>query len=193
MFFSGSALPGRMSAVLTGHDRVADLHACRLQHVSLFPVGVSDERDPRRSVRVVFDRRDGRRNVALVALEINDAVHPLVTAATPPRGELTAVVPPPRPMQRLDERLVRFLRRDLVEHLHRLKPLAGRRRIEFTYRHDYAPSRNSGIFAPSADARTPSSNPAAGPRSDPAASPCRARYWSARCRLSIRAASRLRA
>jgi hypothetical protein len=51
-------------------------------------------------------------------------------------------------VQRLDERFVRLLRGDF-EGLHGLKPRAGRRRVQFAKWHDYAPSRNSGIFWPS--------------------------------------------
>ena len=135
--------------VLPGDDRVADLQADRLQDVALLAVGVGQQRDARRAVRVVLDRRDLRRNVALVALEVDDAVHPLVAAAAPPRRQLPLVVAAAGAVQRLDERLVRLLRRDLVEHLHGLKPRARRRRVEFANWHDYAPSRNSGIFSPS--------------------------------------------
>src|SRR4249919_3112848 len=48
------------------HDRVADLHARRLQDVSLLAVGVGQQRDVRRSVRVVLDRRHRRGNVRFV-------------------------------------------------------------------------------------------------------------------------------
>ena len=57
MFFSGSALPGRMSTFGAGHDRVADLQPDRLQDVALLAVRVGQQRDARRAVRVVLDRR----------------------------------------------------------------------------------------------------------------------------------------
>jgi hypothetical protein len=43
--------------VVAGDDRVADLHAERLQDVALLAVGVGEQRDARRAVRVVLDRR----------------------------------------------------------------------------------------------------------------------------------------
>ena len=135
--------------VLPGDDRVADLQPGRLQDVALLAVGVGQQRDPRRAVRVVLDRRHLRRNVELVPLEVDDAVHPLVAAAAPPRRQVPGVVAAAGAAHRLDQRLVRLLGRDLVEDRHRLKPGAGRRRLEFAKWHDYAPSRNSGIFAPS--------------------------------------------
>ena len=125
MFFSGSALPGRMSTLSPDDHRVADLQAVRLQDVALLAVGISDERDARRAVRVVLDRRDLPRNVLLVALEIDDPVEPLVPAAAPPRRELAVVVAAAGAVQRLDERLVRLARRDVVERLDRLKAPAG--------------------------------------------------------------------
>ncbi len=51
--------------------------------------------------------------------------------------ELAAVVAPARAVQRLDQRLVRLGRGDLVEGLHGLKPLARRGRVEFANRHKY--------------------------------------------------------
>ena len=39
---------------------------------------------------VVLDCRHRRRNIALVALEVDDPVGPLVAAAAPPRGDLSA-------------------------------------------------------------------------------------------------------
>ena len=139
MFLSGSALPGRMSTVGAGDDRVADLHPGRLQDVALLAVGVGQQRDARRAVRVVLDGRDLGRNVRLVALEVDDPVVPLVAAAAPPRGQLAVVVAAARLAQRLDQRLVRLGGRDLVEHLHGLEPAAGRRRVVLANGHDRPP------------------------------------------------------
>ena len=94
---------------------------------------------------------DLSRDVLLVALEIDDAIQPLVPAAAPPRRQLAVVVAAAGAVQRLDERLVRLARRDIVERLDRLKPPARRRRFVFSDRHvDYAPSKNSGSFSPCA-------------------------------------------
>ena len=69
---------------LARHDGVAHLQPRRLEDVALLAVRICQERDPRRAVRVMLDRRHRRRDVALVALEIDDAVVPLVT---PPRHQ----------------------------------------------------------------------------------------------------------
>ena len=125
MFLSGRQLPGRMSHVLARHHRVADLEAERMQDVALLAVGVGDERDARRAVRVVLDRRDLARDVELVALEVDDAVVALVAAAAPPRRQLAAVVAAARTLERLGQRLVRRRDGDLLERLHALEPPAG--------------------------------------------------------------------
>jgi hypothetical protein len=111
--------------VVAGDHRIADLQAERLQDVALLAVGVGDERDARRTIRVVLDRRDFARDVFLVPLEVDDAVQPLVAAAAPPRGELAVVVAAAGAVQILDERLVRLVRRDVVERLDRLKAPPG--------------------------------------------------------------------
>ena len=131
MFFSGSALPGRMSTLSPATIVVAHLQADRLQDVALLAVRVGQQRDARRAVRVMLDRRHRRRDVALVALEVDDAVAPLVAAAAPPRRELAVVVAAAGLLQRLDQRLVRLGRRDLVERLDGLEPPARRRRVVF--------------------------------------------------------------
>ena len=147
--FQRQRIPGQDVHVRPGNNRVAHFQAERLENVPFLPVRVGQQRDARRAIRVVLDRRDLRRDIVFVALEVDDSVHPLVAAAAPPRSELSAVVAAARLMQRLDERLVRLGRCDIVERLNGLKPRPRRRRVVFANRHDYAPSRNSGIFWPS--------------------------------------------
>src|SRR6185295_11781572 len=55
-------------------DGVAHLDAERLQDVALLAVRVRQQRDARRAVRVVLDGRDLRRDVRLVALEVDHPV-----------------------------------------------------------------------------------------------------------------------
>ena len=136
MFFSGSAVARQDVDVVAGDDRVADLQAERLQDVALLAVGVGQQRDARRAVRVVLDRRHRCRDVALVALEVDDAVVALVAAAAPPRRQLAVVVAAARLAQRLGQRLVRLARRDLVERLDGLEPPAGRGRVVLSDWHD---------------------------------------------------------
>ena len=118
-----------------GHNRVAHLQAVRLEDVALLAVGVLDEGDSRRPVRVVLDGDHLPGDVALVALEVDHAVVPLVPAAAPSGRQLAVVVPAARLAQRLGQRLVRLGGGDLLEHLHRLEAAAGGRRLVFANRH----------------------------------------------------------
>src|SRR3954454_15876648 len=60
MFASGRAQPRPVSASPAGGHDVADLQPRRRQDVALLAVGVMQQRDVRRAVRVVLDRRDLR-------------------------------------------------------------------------------------------------------------------------------------
>src|SRR5262245_14658242 len=121
--FQRQRVPWQDVDVWPGHDRIADLEASWLQDVALFAVRVGHQSDTSRAVRIVFDRRHLRRNAALVALEVDDAVHPLVATAAPPGRQLATVVAPAGPMQRLGQRLVRLRFSHIGEHLDGLKPL----------------------------------------------------------------------
>ena len=120
---------------VSGKNRVAHLQAEGLQDVPLLAVGVGDQRDARRPVRVVLDGRDLGRDALLVALEVDHAVEPLVTAAAPPAGELAGVLAAARLAQLLGQRTVGRIRGDLVEHLGGLEPPAGGRGFVLTNRH----------------------------------------------------------
>src|SRR5258705_10178881 len=116
-------------------ERVADLDAVRLQDVALLAVRVREQRDARRAVRVVLDGRDLRRDVLLVALEVDHPVQALVAAAAPPGRQVALVVAAPGVVQVLRQRPVRLIRRDLVEGERRLAAHTGRGRVVFADRH----------------------------------------------------------
>src|SRR5687767_1691094 len=109
-----------------GGHRVADSQAMRQEHVALLAVGVVEQADARRSVRVVLDRRDLRGHAVLLALPVDDAVQPLVAGALVPHGELTLAVSAGAAQQPLGERLVRRILGDLLER--RASHLADARR-----------------------------------------------------------------
>ena len=119
--------------------------------------GCSASRRPRRSAARCAPSGSGRTRssttfAGMSSLSRLKSMMRYIRLCPPPRHQdvsCPCVVAAAGAVQRLDQRLVRLLRRDLVEDLHGLKPGAGRRRFEFANWHDYAPSRNSGIFAPS--------------------------------------------
>ena len=78
---SGRAQPGRISAVVPAMIGLADAQAERRQDVALFASLVFKQRDAGGAVRIVFDRGNGGRNIAQVALEVNDPVIAFFAAA----------------------------------------------------------------------------------------------------------------
>src|SRR5262249_32348212 len=68
-------------------DRRTDAELRVREDVGFCAVGGVEQRDPRRPVRVVLDRRDLRRYAVLHALEVDDAVAALVAAALVARSD----------------------------------------------------------------------------------------------------------
>ena len=93
MFCSGSALPGRMSAVVAGEQGVAHGQADRGEDVALLAVRVVEQRDVRRcgSGRTRPPRPWPARRPCR-ALEVDDAVAALVAAALVPAGDVAVDV-----------------------------------------------------------------------------------------------------
>ena len=76
----------------TAGNFCADLHADRRDDVTLLAVLVFQQRQTRRTHRIVFNRRDRRFHAVLVALEIHEADFLLVPAADAARGHATVMV-----------------------------------------------------------------------------------------------------
>src|SRR5678815_4019387 len=129
-------VPGADVRARTRRDRVADGETFRVQDVALLAVRVRDERDARRTVRIVLDRRDRRGHAVLVALEVDDAVLALVTAAASPHGDVAVVVAAARLLDRLEQRLLGLRRRDVGEIRHRAEARALRDRLELSDSHE---------------------------------------------------------
>src|ERR1035437_250299 len=98
-----------------GDDRLADREAGGRHDVSLLAVRVVQEGDVGGSVRVVLDRGDLRRDIVLVALEVDRAVALLVSATAPPGCEVAAAVAAAGLELALRERLLGAGLRDLRE------------------------------------------------------------------------------
>ena len=115
MFSSGSALPTLDVGVGARLDRRADAQLRGREDVRLRAVGVVEQRDARRPVRVVLDRGDLRRHAVLEALEVDDAVAALVAAALVARRDPAVVVAAALLRDRLEQALLRLRLRDLLE------------------------------------------------------------------------------
>ena len=167
----GQGVAGKDVDAVSRDDGSVHGHAGRVQDVPLLAVGVGHERNARGPVRVVLDGRHPPRHVALVALEVDDAIRALVPAAPLPNRDAAPVVAAAGLGQRLGQGLVRLRLGDLVESLHRLEAPPRRRRLVLAYGHRPA-TRLPGTRARSrrrAAGCRPSSSPDAGPRNAPVA------------------------
>ena len=75
-----------------GNDGLSDLHSLRSQDIALFTVCIIQQRDVGGTVRIVLDRRDLRRDVVFITLEVDHAVLTLVSAALMTGCDPTGVV-----------------------------------------------------------------------------------------------------
>src|SRR5256714_4848167 len=83
------AVPDTRLRIRSGHDRVADPKVDWRDDVALLAVLIEEEREARRTVRVVLDRLHRRWDAVLVAFEVDDPVIPLLAAAAVARGHAT--------------------------------------------------------------------------------------------------------
>src|SRR6185436_6722675 len=119
----------------TGDDRIARVQPLGREDVALLAVRVLQQRDARGPVRVVLDPGDARRNPELVALEIDAPVLPLVPAAHVAARDVAFVVAPARPLERLEQRLLRLRLRDFAEVGDRAEPRRRRHRPKLSNAH----------------------------------------------------------
>src|SRR5437868_6414692 len=106
----------------TADDLLSDLQAHWLQDVALLAVGICKQGDTRRAVGIVFDRRHGRWNPRLIALEVDDANLAFMSTATMPARDIAGVATPPSALLDLSQRFMRTVRRDLVVDQRGLEP-----------------------------------------------------------------------
>ena len=134
---TGIALPGFGFHVGAADDPHPRLQAFGSEDVSQLAVVVLDERDSARSVRIVLDVRHLGADAVLGAAEVDDTVHPLVTAAAETDRGLALVVPPAVAVQRREKALFGLLLTvgDLGEIAHRSVPSSGARRFEMPDSH----------------------------------------------------------
>src|SRR4051812_41383434 len=116
-------------------DGRADTQLRRSEDVGLRAVGVVEQRDARRPVRVVLDRGDLRGNAVLQALEVDDAVAALVAAALMTRRDAAVRVPAALLRHRLEQALLGPRLRDLLERGDRHEAAARRGRLVTANRH----------------------------------------------------------
>src|SRR5262249_46035374 len=124
-------------AVLAADDLLPGLHPLGGQDVGPLAVLVLDQGDPGGPVGVVLDGDDGGPDAILAALEVDDAVQPLVAAAAEARADDALVVAAALLGVRLDQRLFRPLLAvgQVAEVADRALTPARRRRFVFADSH----------------------------------------------------------
>ena len=108
-----------------GHDFLTDLDPLRRQDVALLAVSVMQEGDAGRTVRVVLDGRDLRRDAILVALPVDDAIATLVATTATTGCDVAVRVAARRADHWTQQRLLGRRTRDLGKVRDRRDPAAG--------------------------------------------------------------------
>ena len=90
------AIADRRCSICPTENLHADFQALGGEDVTLFTVNVMQQCDPCRTVRVVVNRVDLRRNSILVAAEIDESVTLFVPSAAVPCGNFSLIIPTPR-------------------------------------------------------------------------------------------------
>src|SRR5260370_26991572 len=113
------------------HQAVAGLEAFGRQDVGLHAVLVMQKGDASRAVRIVLDRLDGRPDIVLAPLEVDDAVALLVAAATETHADDALVIAPALLGLGLEQRLfgLALAVGDFREVAHRAAAPSGSRRL----------------------------------------------------------------
>jgi len=101
-------------SVRTAHDGLSDLEADGLNDVTLLAIRVVDERDTGAAVGIVLNRSDRAGDSVLLALEVDEAKLLLMTAAVMAHGHGAGGVTTTGAGLDGEQRLVRFIRRDVV-------------------------------------------------------------------------------
>ena len=115
--------------VLGGNHRVAHLQVQRGQNVALLAIRVVQQRDEGAAVRIVLDSRNLRRNLQLVALEVDHAILDLVAAALMTNGDLALLITAGVLLEVLAQALFRSRLGDFLVGQHRHKAPGGRSRL----------------------------------------------------------------
>src|SRR5690606_31558828 len=99
--------------IFTAHHGRANNQGSRSKNIALFAVGILQQSQTRCAVRIIFDRDDLCRHAIFVALEINNTVATLVTAANPTARYATAVIAATAFAKRRNQALFRLRPSDL--------------------------------------------------------------------------------
>src|SRR3989442_9866556 len=125
--------------VRSGQHRILNSQALRREDIPLLAVGVAQQRQARGPVRIVFYRRHFCRHTIFVALEIHDAVVPLVSSAPMAYSDSTLRVAAAGLSHRFDQGSLGLLFGDLIKRRNCCKALSRRDRLELFQSHVHQP------------------------------------------------------
>ena len=91
---------------LTTHDLLTNLELIWRDDVALFSICILNKSNAACTIWIVLDRHDRRLYTELVALEVDNAVHTLVSTTAVTRCDTTSVVPSTRLLDRFEEALL---------------------------------------------------------------------------------------
>ena len=98
--------------------------------ISLLPIGIVKQGNPRRSVRIIFNGSHLGRDLPFVPLEVNQPISSLVASSPVPGGDSSVAVSPPRLLQRKEKAPLRRRGSDLLKRGDRLKSSFRQRLVE---------------------------------------------------------------
>ena len=159
MFAQGQRVSELRRRLRSGHHFRATRQSIRREDVAHLAVGIFDQSNARRTVRIVFDADDFRGDAMLAAFEIHLAILLLVPATDVTRSQPAIVVPAAAAFFDFGQRLVRLRLRDLLESR---KLLETQRRGEWTKFCSAIGFRRDRSSRPPSRLRSPSSNAACG-------------------------------
>ena len=93
--------------VVSSNHRVPHLQSVRRQNIAPFAIGITQQCNPRRPIRIVFNGLDFGRDIFLVALEIDQAIKTLMPATAMIRGNSAGVVAPAAMLEWLAQAFLR--------------------------------------------------------------------------------------
>src|SRR5262245_58370876 len=94
--------------VFAAGNYLANFQSDRRDDVALLTIDVGHERDIRRSIRIILDLSYASGEAVFVALEIDDAIEPLMTATTPTNRDPAVIVTTRNPLLRFEQRFFRY-------------------------------------------------------------------------------------
>src|SRR5690606_18424425 len=109
---------------LARHYSLTDFKSVLSDNVGFSTISISQKRDKRGTVRIVFDRFHCRRHSVLSALEIDDTVTLFVTTSAITDGHLSLTVSTTRAFYRRQQRAFRLISCNSVKAIYNSKSLA---------------------------------------------------------------------